>query len=70
MNREKANKILDRYKEGYSYTEACVLECLNLTGDTATYAGMRSEGMDEEIQDEDWRGRSRLRAILVGRSQR
>ena len=70
MNREEANKILDRYKEGYSYTEACVLECLDLTGDTATYAGMRSEGVGEEVEDKDWRGRIRLRAIMVAGSQR
>jgi len=66
---EEATKILDKIREGHSYSEACTIECLYITGDCGTHAPVRSEGVDEEEGTEDWRGRVRQRAIMVGRSK-
>jgi len=69
MTREEANKILDKVREGHPCSEACTLECLYLTGDYDPNAPVRSEGLDQEISQEDWRGRVRARQALVGASQ-
>lgn len=70
MNRHEANQILDKAREGHPCSEACAIECLHITGDIGAHAPVRSEGMDDEISPEDWRGRVRSRAILVGRSKK
>jgi len=69
MTREEANKILDKIRDGHFYSEACTIECLYITGDCGAYARMRSAGVDEEEEGEDWRGWVRQRAIMVGRSK-
>lgn len=69
MTREEANQILSAIKDGDVYSEACTLECLYLTGDHNPHASVRSEGVGQEVSQEDWRGRVRARAALVGASQ-
>ena len=71
MTKHDAQKILDEIREGYgsAYTEACAIECLYLTGDLGTHEAVRSEGMDQPIQEEDYRARLRQRAIVVGKSK-
>lgn len=69
MTREEANQILSAIKDGDVYTEACTLECLYLTGDHNPHASVRSEGVDQEVSQEDWRGRVRARQGLVGAGQ-
>lgn len=69
MTREEANKTLDKVREGYPCSEACILECLYLTGDHNPHAPVRSEGLDQEVSQEDWRGRVREREALVGAGQ-
>jgi hypothetical protein len=66
---EETNEILDGAREGYPYPETLILKCLHITGDCGTHAPVRSEGVDEEEETEDWRGRVRQRAIMVGRSK-
>lgn len=69
MTREEANQILDQVRDGSAHSEACTLECLYLTGDHNPHAPVRSEGMDHEVSQEDWRGRVRAREGLVGADQ-
>jgi hypothetical protein len=71
MTKSDAQKILDEIREGYgnAYTEACTLECLNLTGDLGAHETLRSSGMDEPIREEGYRARLRQRAIMVARSK-
>ena len=69
MNREEANQILSAIKDGDVYSEACTLECLYLTGDHNPHASVRSEGVDQEVSQEDWRSRVRARQSLVGAGQ-
>jgi len=70
VTREEANKILDQVLEGYPHSETLILKCLNITGDYRTHEELRSERLDEEAQDQDWRARVRQRAIMVGRSKK
>jgi len=71
MTKDDAQKILDQIREGYghAYTEACALECLNLTGDLGAHEGVRSKGVDETLHEEGYRARLRQRAIMVARSK-
>jgi hypothetical protein len=71
VTKSEAQKILDEIRSGFGhdYTEACTLECLNLTGDLGTHETMRSPGMDEPIREEGYRARLRQRAIMVARSK-
>ena len=58
MNYEQANKILDRAKEGWQFSEFVILRALELTGD---YEPSGSKGMDTALQKEDsgtWETRS------------
>jgi hypothetical protein len=58
MNYEQANKILDRSKEGWQFSEFVTLKALELTGD---YEPNGSAGMDTALQKEDagtWERRS------------
>jgi hypothetical protein len=70
MNRYEANQILDKAREGHPCSEARALQCLYITGDAGVHAPVRSEGVDDEASPEDWRGRIRSRAIVVGRSKK
>jgi hypothetical protein len=71
MTKDEAQKILDQIREGFgnSYTEACAIECLYLTGDLGTHETVRSQGVDQPIHEEGYRGRLRQRAIMVGKSK-
>jgi hypothetical protein len=50
MNYEQANRILDRTREGWEFSEFVVLRALELTGD---YEPERSERMDCSLQEKD-----------------
>ena len=71
MTKDEAQKILDQIREGFgnSYTEACAIECLYVTGDLGTHETVRSEGVDQPVQEESYRTRLRERAIMVGKSK-
>lgn len=71
MTKDEAQKILDQIREGFgnSYTEACAIECLYLTGDLGTHETVRGEGVDQPLQEESYRARLRERAIMVGKSK-
>ena len=71
MTKHDAQKILSQIREGSgdTYTEACTLECLNLTGDLGVHETVRSSGVDEPIREEGYRARLRQRAIMVARSK-
>ena len=71
MTKHEAQKILDEIREGYgsAYTEACVIECLYLTGDLGTHEAVRSKGVDQSVREEGYRARLRERAIMVARSK-
>jgi hypothetical protein len=71
MTKHEAQQILDQIRGGFgdAYTEACTIECLNLTGDLGAHETVRSKGVDEEIREEGYRARLRQRAILVARSK-
>ena len=71
MTKDDAQKILSQIREGFgdAYTEACAIECLYLTGDLGTHEAVRSTGVDQPLQEEDYRGRLRERAIVVGKSK-
>ena len=70
LTHEETNEILNGAREGYPYPETLILKCLNITGDYRTHEELRSEGLDEEAEDKDWRARVRQRAIMVGRSKK
>ena len=72
MNYEQATKVLDQIRagQGATFGEAEILLALWHTGDLGVPAAKRSQGVDEEIPPEDWRGRCRARAIMVGESKR
>ena len=71
MTKHEAEKILDQIRDGigHAYTEACTLECLNLTGDHRTYEAVRSPRVDQPVYEEGYRARLRERAIVVGKSK-
>lgn len=71
MTKHEAQQILDQIRSGFgdAYTEACAIECLYLTGDLGTHEAVRSSGVDQPLQKEDYRSRLRERAIVVGKSK-
>ena len=71
MTKNDAQKILAEIREGFgdAYTEACAIECLYVTGDLGTHETVRSSGVDQPLQKEDYRARLRERAIVVGKSK-
>jgi hypothetical protein len=71
MTKHDAQKILSQIREGSgdAYSEACTLECLNLTGDLGTHEAVRGSGMDQPLHEESYRARLRQRAILVAKSK-
>jgi hypothetical protein len=53
MNYFQAHAILDAIKDGKLYSTTIVNRALEMTGDARTdefYEGLRSEGMDKEVQ--------------------
>jgi hypothetical protein len=71
MKKHEAEKILDQIRDGtgYAYSEACTLECLNLTGDYRAHEAVRGSGVDKPVHEEGYRARLRERAIVVGKSK-
>lgn len=69
MTKNDAQKILAQIREGYTYTEACTLECLYATGDLGAHEAVRSKGVDESLYQEGYRARLRQRAIMVAKSK-
>lgn len=69
MTKHEAKKILDSVREGATYPESWVTQSLHLTGDLGTHEAVRSKGVDQPIQKEDYRARLRERAIVVGKSK-
>jgi len=60
MNFYQAHAILDKVKDGTNYPPQIVLKALEMTGDAGadrTHEGLRSTGMDEQIQQKDANGR-------------
>jgi hypothetical protein len=56
MNFYQAHAILDGVKDGTNYPPQIVLQALEMTGDAGanrSYEGLRSKGMDEQIQKKD-----------------
>jgi hypothetical protein len=56
MNFYQAHAILDGVKDGTNYPLQIVLKALEMTGDAGAdraYEGLRSTGMDEQIQKKD-----------------
>jgi hypothetical protein len=56
MNFYQAHAILDKVKDGTNYPPQIVLQALEMTGDAGTdraHEGLRSTGMDEQIQKKD-----------------
>lgn len=62
MNYEQANRILDRTREGWKFSEFVILRALHLTGD---YDPDGSAGMDTALQKEDARGWEERSVLLV-----
>lgn len=49
MTHEQAQKILDRLKDGESYSRAIIDAALWLTGDLDAHEAMRGEGMGQAL---------------------
>ena len=70
MTYEEAKKTLDAVREGASVSSSQVRRSLWITGDLRAHEKLRGPGVDQEAQEEDWRGRVRSRSILVAASLR
>lgn len=68
MTHEQAKRILDETREGVNHKRRAVYLALRITGDIGGHERRGSSGVDCEISPEDWRGRVRQRAIMVGAS--
>jgi len=62
MTHHEATAILNRVREGRQFSEFVILRALELTGD---YEAIGSNGMDQAIQKEIFRGRQGGIPILV-----
>ena len=65
MNHYEANRILDRVREGQQFSHFVITRALELTGD---YEAIGSNGMDQAIQKEIFRGRQGRGPLLVSTS--
>ena len=70
MTYEEAKKNLDAVREGVPVSSSAIRRSLWVTGDLRASKKLRSPGVDQEAQDQDWRARVRSRAILVAASLR
>lgn len=68
MTHEQAKRILDETREGIDHNRRAVYLALRVTGDIGGHEKRGSDRMGHEISPEDWRGRVRQRAIMVGAS--
>jgi hypothetical protein len=56
MNYYQAHAILDKVKDGTNYPPQIVLQALEMTGDAGAdraFQGLRSKGVDEQVQKKD-----------------
>jgi hypothetical protein len=67
---EEAKKNLDAVREGRYVSSSAIRRSLWVTGDLRASKKLRSPGVVEPLQDQDWRGRVRSRQILVAASLR
>ncbi len=70
MTYEEAKKILDSVREGANIPSSLVRRSLWVTGDLRSHESLRSTRVVDEIHPQDWRGRLRLRQIMVDASLR
>ena len=70
MTYEEAKKILDAVREGADISSSKVRRSLWVTGDLRAHEKLRGQGVDSTVQEEDWRGRTRSRQIMVDASLR
>ncbi len=70
MTYEEAKKNLDAVREGCTVSSSKVRRSLWVTGDLRAPEKLRSPGVVETLQDQDWRGRVRSRQIMVAASLR
>ena len=70
MTYEEAKKILDAVREGAAVSSSKVRRSLWVTGDLRAHEKLRGTGVDSPVQEEDWRGRTRSRQIMVAASLR
>lgn len=68
MTYEEACEVLDAAREGHPVGASRIRLALWVTGDLRTHEELRGPRVDSEVQEEDWRARTRSRAIMVGRS--
>ena len=65
MTHHEATAILNRVREGQQFSEFVITRALELTGD---YEAIGSNGMDQAIQKEIFRGRQGRGPLLVSTS--
>lgn len=65
MTHHEATAILNQVREGRQFSEFVILRALELTGD---YEAIGSNGMDQAIQKEIFRGRQGRGPLLVSTS--
>ena len=65
MTHHEATAILNRVKEGQQFSQFVITRALELTGD---YEAIGSNGMDQAIQKEIFRGRQGRGPLLVSTS--
>lgn len=69
MTYEEAQALLDTVREGGDADPSAIERALHVTGDLGAHEELRSQGVDGEDSQEDWRGWIRSRAIMVGKSK-
>jgi hypothetical protein len=65
MTYEQANRILDRTREGWQFSEFVITRALELTGD---YEPTRSSGVEKTLPKESVGGGQTRSVLLVARS--
>ena len=65
MTYAQANKILDRTREGWQFSEFVILRALELTGD---HNPMGSSGVEKTLPQENIGGGQERSVLLVARS--
>ncbi len=68
MTHEQAQKILDRVRDGESYSRAIIDAALWLTGDLDAHEAMRGEGMDQTLPGQSAAGWCRASESMVAQA--
>ena len=69
MTDAQAKAILDAAREGRDVGPSAIFRALHVTGDLGAHEELRGQGVDSPLQEEDWRGWIRSRAVMVGKSK-